>query len=479
MSDLKTYDLIAIGTGSAMIILEAMLHRDPHLKAAVIDKDDPGGICLTRGCIPTKLLIYPADMVRQVQEARNLGIDAKIKRIDFHWVMERMRSAVQAEVGEIRESLSHSENVDYYPGQAEFVGPYQLKVLDQMVTAKLIFLCLGSRPLVPRVEGLDGVRFYTSDDILQIQSLPRAIAIVGGGYIAAEYGHFFSAMGSRVTIIGRNPQLLPSEEPEVSRLALRNMSKHMDVLLDHEVIRVEPAKGGKKKIFTKDRTTGRMLTRLFDEVLVAVGRASNASILHADRSGVQTDERGWVRVNPFLETTQKNIWAMGDATGRHLFKHVANYEAKVVYHNAVLKQPLRADYRAVPHAVFTHPEIAAVGLKEKEAIEEAGSEDILIGFERYEDTARGEAMGIKGCFVKVIVERESRCILGAHIIGPQASILIQEIVNLMYTQERSMDPIFSGMHIHPALSEVVERAFYNLMPVEAYHHMLSEISSVV
>jgi dihydrolipoamide dehydrogenase len=475
MNKLKTYDLIAIGTGSAMIILESMLRRDPDLKAAVIDKDDPGGICLTRGCIPTKLLIYPADMVRHVQEARNLGIDAKIRRIDFHWVMERMRSAVQAEVEEIRESLTHSENVDYFHGEAEFVGPYKLKVRGHIITAKLIFLCLGSRPQVPQVEGLEGVKFYTSDDILQIQSLPRAIAILGGGYIAAEYGHFFSSMGSRVTIIGRNPQFLPSEEPEVSRLALQEMSRHMDVLSNHEVIRVEPAKGGKKKISARDRATGRIMTRLFDEMLVAAGRTSNADMLHPDRSGVQTDEHGWIRVNPFLETTRKNIWAMGDATGRHLFKHVANYEAGVVYHNAVLKQPLRADYRAVPHAVFTYPEIAAVGLKEKEAIEEAGREDILIGFQRYEDTARGQAMGVKGCFVKVIVERRSRRILGAHIIGPQASVLIQEIVNLMYTQERSMDPIVSGMHIHPALTEVVERAFYNLMPVEAYHHTLNEI----
>jgi mycothione reductase len=474
MNALKTYDLIVIGTGSAMIVLESMLRRDPHLKAAVIDKDDPGGICLTRGCIPTKMLICPADVVRQVQGARNLGIDAKVRRIDFQWIMERMRSAVKAEVTEIRESLTQSESVDYYHGQAEFVGPYRLKVGDQVVTAKVIFLCLGSRPLIPRVEGLAGVNFYTSDDILQIQSLPRAVAILGGGYIAAEYGHFFSSMGSRVTIIGRNPQFLPSEEPEVSALALREMSKHMEVLPDHEVTRVGPARGGRKKITAKDRATGRVVTRLFDELLVAAGRASNGDILHPDRSGVQTDERGWIRVNPFLETSQKGIWAMGDATGRHLFKHVANYEARVVYHNAVLKQPLKADYRAVPHAVFTHPEIAAVGLKEKEAVEEIGAEDTLVGFQRYEDTARGEAMGVKGCFVKVLVERGSRRILGAHIIGPQASVLIQEIVNLMYTRERNLDPIFSGMHIHPALTEVVERAFYNLMPVEAYHRLLAE-----
>jgi len=173
-----------------------------------------------------------------------------------------------------------------------------------------------------------------------------------------------------------------------------------------------------------------------------------------------------------LETSQPNIWALGDANGKYPFKHVANYEATIVYYNAVLKRNVKVDYRAVPHAVFTYPEIAAVGLGEKEAIEKYGADKLLIGFHRYEDTAKGEAMDAKDYFVKVIVERGTLKILGAHIIGPYASVLIHEIIPLMYTHEQSAKPILNGMHIHPALSEVVNRAFRSLMPPEHYHHLI-------
>jgi dihydrolipoamide dehydrogenase len=172
-----------------------------------------------------------------------------------------------------------------------------------------------------------------------------------------------------------------------------------------------------------------------------------------------------------LETSQKNVWAFGDAKGRYPFKHVANYESLVVYYNAVLKAQVKVDYHAVPHAVFTSPEIASVGLGEKDAIARYGEEDVLIGIQRYQDVAKGEAMAVRNCFVKVLIEQKTRKILGAHVIGPQASILIQEIVDLMYTPEQSAQPIFDGMHIHPALSEVVERAFRSLMPPEQYHHL--------
>ncbi|MEJ2105360.1 MAG: hypothetical protein P8X47_12410 [Ignavibacteriaceae bacterium] len=184
------------------------------------------------------------------------------------------------------------------------------------------------------------------------------------------------------------------------------------------------------------------------------------------------DKKGWIAVNEYLETSQKNIWALGDANGNYQFKHVANYEATVVYYNAVLKQKVKVDYHAVPHAVFTYPEIASVGLKEREAISKYGNEKLLIGFYRYEDTAKGEAMGAKDYFVKVIVERDTLKILGAHIIGPLASILIHEIIPLMNTREQKLTPIIDGMHIHPALSEVIERAFRSLLPPEHYHHLI-------
>jgi mycothione reductase len=472
--EMKVYDMIAIGTGSAMNFMENILQMDPEVKVAVIDKDDPGGICLTRGCIPTKILVYPAEMVRMLESARHVGVEVEIKHVDFQGIMNRMASKVKNEVGQIREALSQSPNIDYYQDIVEFTGPYELKVGGKTIKSDRIFLCTGSRPFIPDVRGLDEVRYHTSDTILNLREAPSRIAILGGGYIAAEYGHFFSAMGSEVVIIGRNPQFLPQEEPEVSRLAKQEMSKHMRILTDHEVIGVTESPSGKKEIVAKDRGEGAERRISSDEILVAAGRASNSDILHPDRSGIETDEKGWIKVNEYLETSARNIWALGDATGNHLFKHVANYESKVVFYNAFLKEKMKVSYHAVPHAVFTHPEIAGVGLKERDAIRKYGEDDVLIGFRRYQDTAKGDAMGIKDYFVKVVLQQESRKILGAHIVGPQASVLIQEIINLMYTVDQNMAPITAGMHIHPALSEVVQGAFFSLMPSAQYQRMMEQ-----
>jgi dihydrolipoamide dehydrogenase len=465
---MKTYDLIAIGTGSAMNIVEAVLQSDPEKKVAVIDKDEPGGICLTRGCIPSKILLYPAEMLRTVEGAKTLGVDVQVKKVDFGDIMGRMRAILRRDMDGIRRSLREAGNVDYYPGVAEFVAPYQLKVGDETITSRMIFLGLGSKPLIPRIKGLEEVPYHTSDTILHIKTLPASLAVIGGGYIAAEYGHFFSAMGSEVTIIGRNPQFLPEEEPEVSDLAKKEMSKHMAVVTNHEVIEVERSSRKRKAITAVDRRSQERRTFTSEEILVAAGRASNTDLLHPERGGINTDEKGWIVVDPYLQTSQSNVWALGDAIGKHPFKHVANYESKIVYYNAILGEKTRVDYRAVPHAVFTHPEIASVGMKQKEAIEVAGEDGVLIGFQAYEDTAKGEAMGVKGFFAKVIVERDTNRILGAHIIGPHASMLIQEIISLMYTESRSAIPILAGMHIHPALSEIVERAFIGLMSPEEY-----------
>jgi dihydrolipoamide dehydrogenase len=469
---MKKYDLIAIGTGSAMNFIETLLRWDPDIKIAVIDKDDPGGICLTRGCIPTKILVYPAEVIRTLERARNLGIEVSIRRIDFQGIMNRMQSGIQKEVREIGKSLTESENIDYYHGVAEFTGPYRLKVGDKNLTSELIFLCLGSRPLIPAVKGLAKVQYYTSDTILDIKTPPARLTILGGGYIAAEYGHFFSAMGSKVTILGRNPQFLPQEEPEVSELAKSEMSQHLDILTNHEVREVRLASSGQKEIIAMDREQKKVKRVFSDEILLATGRASNSDILHPERAKIETDERGWIRVNEYLETSASNIWAFGDANGRHLFKHVANYESKVVFYNAVLKEKVKVDYHAVPHAVFSHPEIAAVGLRQLDAVRRYGEDGLLIGFRRYHDTAKGEAMGVRDYFVKVIVTKESEKILGAHIVGPQASVLIQEIINLMYSGDQTTKPVMEGMHIHPSLSEVVQGAFTSLMPPNQYDQLL-------
>jgi dihydrolipoamide dehydrogenase len=279
-------------------------------------------------------------------------------------------------------------------------------------------------------------------------------------------------MGSNVTVIGRNPQFLPQEEPEVSAVAKRDLAKHMTILTNYEVIQAEKDTHGKKRITSVHRPTGEKKTITASEILVATGRGPVKSI-KPEHAGIRVDEKGWIQANEFLETSSPNVWAFGDANGKHLFKHAANYEATLVYYNAVLGRKIPVDYHAVPHAVFTYPEVASVGLREEEATRNFGADQILIGFERYEDTAKGEAMAVKDYFVKVVLGRENLRILGAHVVGPHASVLIQEIINLMYTNEQSARPLLEAMHIHPALSEVVQRAFQKLMTPEQYRHELT------
>jgi len=455
-----------------MNIVDPLLRENRGMKIAVIDKDEPGGICLTRGCIPSKILLYPAELVRLTEKAQEFGIDTEIRSIDFGQVMARMRSLIDADIDSIRQGLTSSENIDYFHDVAEFVAPYTMKVGEESISSKMIFLCTGSQPVIPPVKGLKEAGFMTSDEVLHLKALPSSVAVIGGGYVAAELGHFLAAMGSKVTIIGRNPQFLPEEEPEVSEVLREELGVHMKILTNVEVLEAA-ASGGVKRLTAVERRSGRQVTVAAEAILVAGGRGPTSSFLHPEKGGVQTDEKGWIKVDDYLETTQPGVWAMGDADGRFLFKHVANYESEVVYYNAVLKRRVKADYHAVPHAVFTYPEAAGVGMKEAEAVRKYGKDGVMIGFYRYEDTAKGEAMAAKKYFVKVIIEKATERILGAHVAGPYASILIQELVNAMYTGDQGPADMRRSMYIHPALNEVVQRALYSVYGVDEYHHILS------
>ncbi|WP_340819868.1 dihydrolipoyl dehydrogenase [Methanolobus sp. WCC4] len=468
---MKEYDLIVIGSGSGMNYIGAILDADPDMKVALIDKDEPGGICLTRGCIPSKMLLYPAELVRNIGKAGNFGIKASIENIDFKAVMERMRTSISADIESIRHSYTHLQRMDFYNEAAEFVSPYTMKVGDETITAKMIFLCTGSKPSIPPVKGLDEVDHLTSDDVLKLEELPESIAIIGGGYIAAEYGHFFSSMGSKVTIIGRNPRIIPEEESEVSVLAKRMMSEYMDILTNYEVVEVSSSPEG-KTVIAKDRETGEEKEITASAILVATGRSPNTDILKPGVGGIETDERGWIKVNEYLETSMENVWAFGDANGTYLFKHVANHESTVVYYNAILKKKMKADYHAVPYAVFSHPEIAGVGMTERRAVEEYGEDNIVMGLYRFQETAKGVAMSLGDEFVKVIFEAQTQRILGAHIIGPEASVLIHEIIPLMYTESQDAGPIMYAMDIHPSLSEIIKRAFYSRVSPMEYHMIM-------
>lgn len=451
------YDVLVIGSGSGMLIVSAA--SEMGMKTALVEFGPMGGTCLNRGCIPSKMLIYPADVVSMIQEAEIVGINAKIDSIDFKKIMGRMRKLVKEDSEHEAMAVESDPNITWYKSKGEFVSDYTMQVGDQKISAKKIFIVSGARPTIPSIKGLETVDYLTSDTVLNLETQPRSIIIVGGGYIAMEYAHFFSNIGTKVTVIEKLPRLLSGEEPEISDTLKGEMQKSINIFVNHEVIEISED-DGIKNVVAKNSTDGQTKKFSANALLVAVGRVPNSDMLEPEKTGVKVDERGFIKVNEYLETSKKNIWAFGDAIGKKMFKHVANYEAGIAWHNAVHDHKVEMDYFAAPSAVFTHPQVASVGMKEAEAKERGHK--IMIGRSFYRQTAMGTAMGEPRGFVKVIVDRDSGKILGAHIIGPHASSLIQEIVNVMALDKATFQLIIHPMHIHPALSEVVQKAFDRL-----------------
>ncbi|HPT19598.1 MAG TPA: FAD-dependent oxidoreductase, partial [Methanothrix sp.] len=284
-----------------------------------------------------------------------------------------------------------------------------------------------------------------------------------GGYIGCEFSHFFSAMGADVVMIGRAKLLLSGVEPEAASLVRRLLAQYMRVITEHEVISVQIGENGKKIVNARSMQDGKVSRFEADEILLAAGRRSNSDLLKPEKSGIETDGRGWIKTDRYLETSKSGIYALGDALGRHMFRHTANYESEVVAHNllrAADGEREAVDYHAVPYAVFTHPQVAGVGMRESDALAEGRR--ILVGRADYMDTALGVAMAAEHAFVKVVLEEESGRILGATAVGPMAAELVQQVVYLMNTDYQDMMPIIRSQVIHPTINEVLVRAFSEL-----------------
>lgn len=455
---MEIFDVIVIGTGSGMNVASAAVNNG--FKTAVVENGPMGGTCINRGCVPSKMLIYPADATALIKEASKIGVNATVNSVDFKNIMTRMHTLVREDTGAQAHAVEATPGMKWFKGTGEFVGDYTLKVGNSTITAKTIFIVSGARVGVPKVKDLDKVDYLTSDTVLELEAPPKSVIIMGGGYIGVEYGHFFSGIGTKTTIIQRPQRILPEEETEVSDLLKLELQKRMDIFTGYEATSVKQ-QGSLKTVVAKNRADGSLKEFTAEALMVATGRVPNSDILKPEKTGVKLDEHGYIKVNDYLETSKKNIFAFGDAIGKYMFKHVANYEAGLAWHNTMHDHKAPVDYTAVPHAVFTHPQVASVGLKEAEAKQ---GHKILVGTALYKDTAMGAAMGGPEGFVKVIVEQETFKILGGHIIGPEASMLIQEIVNAMNTEERTFESIMRAMYIHPAMPEVVQNAFGNLKP---------------
>ncbi|HWQ19477.1 MAG TPA: dihydrolipoyl dehydrogenase [Methanotrichaceae archaeon] len=459
---MEKYDVIVIGAGSGLKV--AFNASKAGLKVALVDHGPLGGTCVNDGCLPSKMLIYPADIIRTLQNARAVGIKSAGIEIDFSMIMDRMRSAVMRSRSLREEAVKSRPNLTWHRDLAEFTDDRTLKVGNDVLTAPKIAIANGSRNRVPSLPGLKKAGYIDNTSLLDLKVPPESLVILGGGYIGCEYAHFFSAIGTKVALIGRNPRLLPGEDIEVSEIVKKVMSRSMRVLTNHEAKRVE-VKGATKVIFAADRASNEEVQCGAEEILLAAGRGPNTDLLKPERTGVETDDRGWIKVDEYLETSRPGIWAFGDALGRHMFEHTANYEANVVWHNMMNDVKEKADFHAVPHAVFTYPQVGAVGMTENEAIE-AGYE-VLVGRAAYTEVTMGLAMAEEDGLVKAVVEEGTEKVLGCSIVGSDAAVLVQQAVMLMNGPGQNLDLLKRSQVIHPALSEVLARAFYRLKRPES------------
>ncbi len=453
---MKKYDVIVIGAGDVGLAI-AFKAAAEDLQVALLDKGKVGGTCVNYGCVPSKTLIYVADRIMEAKESAKLGFRAEITDMDFPAVMERMRGVVAAGREGIEGALEDTENLDFLPHMGHFLDAHTLAVGNEKITGKKIFIASGARPSLPPLKGLDTVPYLTNETVLGLKKRPESLIIIGGGYVGVEYAHFFSACGTKVTLLDRNTTLLPFAEPEISELLKKQLSVRLALLLGYETVEVRPAPGGCTVLAKK--LPGGAVQEIFGEaIMVAAGRVSNADLLRVAAAGIETDKKNFVRVDDYLQTNQKHIWAAGDAIGKAMFTHAGDKEAELAWHNARNRKKIKMDFAAVPHAVFTHPQIASVGLTERQARQDHA---VLVGRAFYADTVMGEAMAEREGFAKAIVEKDTERILGFHIIGPQAATLIQEVVNAVSNQG-DVKSLTGAMHIFPALSDLIPETLGNL-----------------
>jgi dihydrolipoamide dehydrogenase len=454
-TDMKEYDVIVVGSGVGMNIVFNAL--SDGMKVALIDMGNVGGTCLNVGCVPSKMLVYPADRIVEIEEAKRLGLRIKIKEIDFSFIMGRMKVPTLQGRKFLKREIRSSKNLDFYNRETYFVDEYSLKVGTEIIKGRKIFIVSGSRITVPPVRGIEKIEYLTNESVLELKKRPGSMIIIGGGYVAAEYAHFFAAMGTKVTIVETGERLLRFEEPEVSELLKKALSKRMKIYTNTETLEVRKVRNG-CVVTISDKSSGKVRKMTAERIMVAAGRKSNADLLRVENTGIETDAHHYISVDAFLRTNKENIWALGDAIGKQMFTHAGDKEAEIAWHNATNSEKMAMDFNAVPHAVFTSPQIASVGITEEAAKKD---HEILVGKAHYSDTVAGDTMAEKEGFAKAVVDKKTRRILGFHIIGPYAPMLIQEVVNAV-ANKSDIKYITGSMHIFPALSELIPETLNSL-----------------
>ena len=459
---MQSFDLCVIGSGSGnSIVDEAFADRS----VALIDGGERfGGTCLNAGCIPTKMFVHPADLARTPAHARPLGVELGTARVDWPAIRDRVFGRIDPIAAAGEEWRQRNPNVTLFRERARFVGPRRLVVGDTEITAERIVLAAGSRPRLPGLPGLAdpdvAARVHTSDSIMRIDALPRRLVIVGGGVVAAEFAHVFSSYGTQVTLLNRTSRLLRNDDDTIAEAFAEQLATRVHLRLNHQLTDIVKTERGSVLVGTVD-PEGITYDFETDLVLMAIGRVSNSDTLDLDATGVVVDADGLVVVDEYQRTSAEGIFALGDISSPWELKHVANHEARVVRHNLLHPEAMvRSDHRYVPHAIFSDPQIAAVGLTEAQARERGLR--YVTAVQQYGTVAYGWAMEDTNHFVKLLADPDTKQLLGAHILGPEASNLIQPLIQAM-SFGLDVPSMARGQYwIHPALAEVVENALLAL-----------------
>jgi mycothione reductase len=450
---MQHFSLAIIGSGSGNVLVPDDNAQGP---VALIEAGAFGGTCLNRGCIPSKILVHTADVAVQARTASDFGIDAEVTAVDWPSIRDRTFSKIDRVSALGRSARAESGHVTLFEGRAHFTGPREL-VIDGTtgIAADRVVVATGSRPTIPPVVADAGVEFWTSDNIMRIDELPASMVIIGGGPVAAEFAHIFSGLGVEIHIVNHADTLLAKLDTDISDRFTALARERWDVHLSATITGVHRPDAGGATVVLDDGTevTG-------DLLLVAAGRQPNTDDMGLELAGVKVRDDGRVLVDEYGRTTADGIWSIGDASSPFELKHVANAEARTVAHNLAHPEDLRPfRHEWVPAAVFTDPEIATVGARLQDL---AGKRPYVQSTQPYHHTAYGWALQDSTGFCRLYADPATGLLLGAHIFGYQASLLIQPLVQAM-SFGLDVATMARGQYwIHPALSEVVENALLKL-----------------
>jgi dihydrolipoamide dehydrogenase len=468
----QDFDLAIIGGGPGGYVA-AIRAAQLGLRTALVEKERPGGVCLNWGCIPTKAMLRSADVLETVQHAADYGVLADNVGLDYSVVLKRKDKIVKGLTDGVA-GLLRGNKVTVLGGHARFTGPRTVEVVPTgeaplgpggplynaapapdgsptaTVAAREVVIATGSTPAMLPIPGIDLPGVITSDGAFLLPEVPRRILIVGGSAVGAEWASMFDAFGSEVTIVELLPSLVPLEDADIGRALGQSFTKRgINVQTARTVAAIEQGDGGALRVTTTKADGGDEQQAEADVVLIGVGRKPNTAGLDLEKTGVATDRRGFIEVDEQLRTSVEGVRAIGDVTGKVLLAHVASHQGLVAVGN-IAGHGERMDYKAVPAATFTHPEVASVGLSEA-AAKEAGH-DVVVAKFPFAALGRAQTYGNTEGFLKIVAESKYREVLGVHIIGPEASDLIPE-GTLTMALEGTLDDIANTIHAHPTLGE--------------------------